>query len=73
MEEDQRSNMFNIRSINKVRSETPCDPPVTCIQDDMSIHDFNRVMENVSIRLAQDFMVDRIIGNIRFSMTKSGM
>ena len=64
--------MFNLRLINQVRSQTPCAPPVTYIQDDMAIHDFDIVMVNVSIRLAQDIMVDRIIGNIRVSMTKKG-
>ena len=38
----------------------------------MTIHDFNRTMVNVSIGLAQDLMVDRLIGNIRVSMTKKG-
>ena len=33
MEEEKRSNTFNLRSINKVRIQTPCDPPVTYIQD----------------------------------------
>ena len=64
--------MFNIRPINKVRSQTPCDPPVTYIQYDTVIHEFNRVMVNVSIGLAQDIMVGRLIGNIRVSMTKKG-
>ena len=58
--------------INKVRSQTPCAPPVTYIQDYMSIHEFYRAMVNVSIWLAQHLMVDRLIGNIRVSMTKKG-
>ena len=62
--------MFNLRSINKVRSQTPCDPPVTYIKDTMSIHYFDRVMSNVSIRLAQDLMVDWLIWKMRLSMTK---
>ena len=62
--------MLNLRSINQVRSQIPCDTPVTHVQDDMVIHDFNRAIMNISIRLAQDIMVDRIIGNIRVSMTK---
>ena len=47
MEEEQRSNMFNPRSINKVSSQTPCAPPITYIQDDMAIHDFDRAMVKV--------------------------
>ena len=38
----------------------------------MAIHDFNRAMVNVSIGLAQDLMVDSLIGNIRVSMNKNG-
>ena len=72
MEEDQRRNMFNLRMINQVRSQTPCYQPVTYIQYEMDIHDFDIEMANVSIELAHDLMVDRLIGNIIFSMTKKG-
>ena len=60
--------MFNVRLINQVRSQTPCRPPIIHIQDDMEIYDFNRDMINVSIGLAEDLTVDRIIGNIRVSI-----
>ena len=70
MEEEQRRNTFNLGSINQVRSQTPCDPPVTYIKDGIAIHDFDRAMLNVSIGLAQDLMVHRLIWNIRVSMTK---
>ena len=70
MEEEQRSNVFNLRSTNQVRIQTPCDPPVTYIQYGMVIHDFNTEMVNVSIGLDQDLMVDRLKGNTRVSMTK---
>ena len=73
MEEDQRRNFLNLRPINKVRSQTLCAPPATYIQDDMTIHDFNRAMVDVLIELAQDLVADRLIGNIRLSMTKRGM
>ena len=36
----------------------------------MEIYDFNRDMINVSIGLAEDITVDRIIGNIRVSISK---
>ena len=62
--------MFNLRLINQVRSQTPCAPPVTYIQDDMATNDFDRGMVNVSIELAQDLIVDRVIWNIKVSMTK---
>ena len=73
MEEEQRSNVFNLSSINKVRNQTPYAPPVTNIQDDMEIHDLSRAMLNVSIGLAHDLMLYRLIGNIRISMTKRDM
>ena len=38
----------------------------------MYIHNFDISMVNVSIRLSQDLMVDRIIGSIKVSMTKKG-
>ena len=60
-------------SINKVRSQTPCAPLVTCIQDDMAILDFDRAMVIVSFVLAQNLMVESLIGNIRVSMTKIDM
>ena len=69
MAEEQKSNVFNIRTINEVRSQTPCAPPVTYIQDDMDIHDFDRAMVNVSIVLVQDPMVERLIKSIRVSTT----
>ena len=72
IDEEQRSNVFNLRSINQMRSKTPCATPVTYIQDDMTIHKFDWPMVNVSIGLAQDLMVDRIIVNITVSMTKKG-
>ena len=61
--------MFNFRLINQVRIQTTCVPPVTRIQDDMSTHKFNRAMVNVSIRLALDLVADKLIGNMRVSMT----
>ena len=38
----------------------------------MAIHDCDRVIVNVSIGLAQDIMVEKLIGNIRVSITKKG-
>ena len=73
MEEDQRRNVFNFRSINQTRSQTPYYPPVTHIQKDMTIHNFDRDIVNVSIGFAQDLMVDRLIGKIKVSMTKKGI
>ena len=72
MGEDQRINVFSPRSINQVKSQTPCATPVTYIPDDMAFHYLDRSMVNVSIGLFKDIMLDRIIGNIIVSMTKRG-
>ena len=69
MEEDQYRNVFKFSLINQVRIQTPCDPPVTCIQDYMTIHDFNIAMVSGSIGLFHYVVVDRIIGNLIVSMT----
>ena len=52
-----------------MRIKKPHAPPGTHIYYDMAIHDFDRAM---SIGLSQDLMVDRLIVNIRVSMTKLG-
>ena len=72
MEDKQRSNAFNLRSINQMMRQTPCASPFTCIQYDRSIHDFDISMLNVSIGLSQYLMVYRLIGNISISMTNNG-
>ena len=73
MEEEQRSNVFNLRSINQVIIQTPCDPYVTYIQDYMAIHYFDRSMVNASIVLSLDIMVDRLIGNIKWYIWLKGI
>ena len=55
-----------------MRIQAPCAPPVTYIHYDMAIYDFDIAMMDVSIGLAQYIMADRLIGNIRLSMTKKG-
>ena len=47
MEEEQSSNVFNLRWKNQGRIQTPCAPPVTYIQDYVYIHDFDTVMVNL--------------------------
>ena len=70
MEDDQIIKVFNLRLINQVRIQTPCAPPVICIQDDMAIQYFNRVIVNVLIRLAHYIIVYRLIVNIRGCIKK---
>ena len=64
--------MLKLSSINQARIQKSCDPSVTYIQDDMAIHNFDRVVVNVSIGLDQYLMGESIIVNIRVSMTKKG-
>ena len=59
------------RYINTVESRVPCTPPTIQFRDDSVIHDFDRSMENVSIGLSQDLMVDRLISKVRFKRTIS--
>ena len=73
MEEDKWRNLFNFRLINQVCSQISCASSMTFIQDYMGIHYLDRAVVNVSIRLAQDLMVYRLLGNIRVSMNKIDM
>ena len=58
MEEEYRAISNFHRYINIVESRVLCTPPkIQCI-DDSGIHKFDTEMENVSIGLAQDLMVD---------------
>ena len=51
--------------MNQVKSKKTYAPPVTDIQDDMSINYFDIFMVNVLIGLDQYIMAERLIGNIR--------
>ena len=71
MEEEYRTSSKFHRYINSVESRVPRAPPtIQCIYDSV-IHEFDRSMENVSIRLAQDFMVDILIRKFRVKRIRS--
>ena len=72
MDKEQSINVFNLRSINQVRSQTRCAPIVTYIQDEMAIHEFDRAMVNLSIGLYQDIIMYRLVGKIRVFSTNKG-
>ena len=72
MEEEYMTSSNFHRYINIVESRVPCAPPTIHCMDDLVIHEFDREMANVSIGLAQDLMVDRLISNIRVKRTRSG-
>ena len=46
-------------------------PTIYCVYDSV-IHEFDIAMANVSIGLAQDLMLDRLISKVRFKITRSG-
>lgn len=46
--------------------------PYTMVQDDMALYEFDRAIVNVSLGLAHDLMVDRLISNVKVSKTRTG-
>ena len=72
MEEEYSTSLNFHRYINIVESRIPCAPPTIHCRDDSVIRDFDREMENVSIELAQELMVDILIINVRVKRTRSG-
>ena len=58
--------------INIVESIITSAPPTIQCRYDLLIHEFDIKMANVSIRLAQDLMVDILINNVSVRRTRSG-
>ena len=58
MEEEYRNSSNIHRYINIVNIRAPCAPLMIKCIDDSVIHEFDRSMENVSIGLDHDLMVD---------------
>ena len=69
-EEYSKSSSFHLY-INIFYSRVPCAPPKIQCRDDSGIHDFYRAMENVSIGMDQDLMVDIFISKVRVKRTRS--
>ena len=73
MEAEKSNNIgLTTRIICQMHGHSPSAPPVTHIQDDLAIHEFDRALADVSLGLAQDLMVDRLISNVRVSSTTQG-
>ena len=71
MEEEYRTSSNFHLYINITKSRVPCAPTtIQCIYDS-GIHEFDRAMENISIGLAQDLMVGRLIIKVRVKRTRS--
>ena len=69
MEEDYRTSSNFHGYINIVETRVPCAPPTIQCRYDSGIHEFDIAMENVSIGLSQDLMVDRLIREVRVKIT----
>ena len=72
MEEEYRTNSNLHQYINIVENRFPCAPPTIQFIDNSVIHEFDRSMENFSIGLAQDLMVDILTSKVRVKRTRSG-
>ena len=72
MEEEYKTSSNFHRYINIVKIRITCVPPTIHCRYDLVIHEFDRAMANISIGLAQDLMVDRLISKVRFKRTRSG-
>ena len=44
--------------------------PQVLVQDDMSFHDFDRAMVDVSLSLTQDLLLDRLMANVKVKMSE---
>ena len=72
MEEEHRTSSIFHRYINIVDRRVPSTPPNIQCRDYLVIHEFDIAMQNVSIGLSQDLMVDILIINVRVKRTSSG-
>ena len=72
MEEEYRTSSNIHWFINIVDIRVPCAPPTIQCRDDPGINELDIAMANVSIGLAQDLMVDRLIRNVRVKRTRGG-
>ena len=60
------------RIICETKGYFPTAAPVTYIQDDIVLHEYDCAMVNVSLGLVQDLMVDRLIANVKVQKTRMG-
>ena len=72
MEEEYRTSPSSHRKINKIDIIIPSENPTIICKYVSGIHDFDKAMENVSIGLSQNFMVEILIRNARVRRTRIG-
>ena len=71
MEEEYRTSSKFYRYIIIVESRFSCAPPTFQCRDDSGIHELDIALENVSIGLVQDLMVEILISKVRVKRTRS--
>ena len=64
------NNSLNTRSINMVQSNTPYSPPISELENDTKIHEFDRAMANLSLGLPENLIPARLIGQVQVGMTR---
>ena len=72
MEEEYTTSSNFYRYINIVESRVSCATPLIQCRYELGIHEFDRAIENVSIRLAQDLTVEILLSKVRFKRIISG-
>ena len=60
------------RSISVAQSYVPAAPPITQIQDDIAIHEFDRTLASISPGLIPELLVESIICKVKTRMTRTG-
>ena len=72
MKEEYRTSSIFHRYISIIESRIPSALPTIQCRYDLRINEFNREISNVSIVIAHDLMVDRLIINVRVRITRIG-
>ena len=72
MEEEYRTSSNFHRSINIVEIIIPSAPPTIQCRYDSMVHEFYISTANVSIGIAKDLIIDRLISNFRVWITRIG-
>ena len=72
LEAEKSHNHLTTCIIDEVQGHHPAATLRVLTMDDMALHEFDRAIVNVSLGLAQDLMVDRLISNIKKKRTRLG-
>ena len=72
MDEEYRTSLNFHQYIDIVENRAPCAPLTIQCRDDSLINEFDRAMSNISIGLAQELMMERLIRKVRVKRKRSG-